>query len=275
MNDDHPQIRTYDWDARPVRRNHTVLGIRKLKGVRKLTQTTANTSEEASAAADGGIDLIMGNAHNTSAVRQGAPGMFFTAALALPNFPTPDDVLRAAFATMKDGADSIYTARGPHVVEMLAREEIPVMCHLGLVPRRSTWKGGLRAIGTTPEEARQLWTDFRDMENAGAFSVEAEVIASQVMRAITRATSLITSSLGSGPDGDIIYLFQNDICGEQPHSPRHARAFGNLHEARRSALRSYRDAVNHGDYPAQSELVCVDTAIIDDLEAFITRTAHH
>ena len=62
---------------------------------------------------------------------------------------------------MKEGADSIYTARGPHVVEMLARENIPVMCHLGLVPRKSTWKGGLRAIGTTCEEAKSLWEDFR------------------------------------------------------------------------------------------------------------------
>ena len=38
---------------------------------------------------------------------------------------------------------------GPHIVEILAKEEIPVMCHLGLVPRKSGWKGGLRAVGAT------------------------------------------------------------------------------------------------------------------------------
>ena len=161
----------------------------------------------------------MGNAQNTAAVREGAPDMFFTAAVSLPDHPTETDVLRAAFAAMKDGADSVYTARGPHIVEMLAREEIPVMCHLGLVPRRSTWKGGLRAIGRDAAEAMALLQDFRDMENAGAFSVEAEVIVAEVMAEISKRTSLLTSSLGSGSGGDIIYLFQNDICGEQPDSP--------------------------------------------------------
>ena len=51
-----------------------------------------------------------------------------------------------------------------------------------------------------------------------------------MLEAITRATTLIvTWSLGSGPGGDVIYLFQNDICGEQLHRPRHARSFGDLH----------------------------------------------
>ena len=175
----------YTWDAQPARRNHTAAGLRNLKGKRKLIQTTANTAEEASAAADAGIDLIMGNAENTLIVRQGAPTLFFTAALGLPDYPTEADVLKAAFAAMKAGADSVYTARGPHIVELLAREEIPVMCHLGLVPRKSTWRGGLRAVGRTAEEALELWAAFKRMENAGAFSVEAEVIAAEVMAEIS------------------------------------------------------------------------------------------
>ena len=77
----------YDWDARPATRNHTVADLQRLKGKRQLVQTTANTAEEAAAAADAGIDLIMGNAHNTGSVRQGASTLFFTAALGLPDFP--------------------------------------------------------------------------------------------------------------------------------------------------------------------------------------------
>ncbi|MDJ0627649.1 MAG: 3-methyl-2-oxobutanoate hydroxymethyltransferase [Rhodobacter sp.] len=252
--------RIYDWDARFQLRNYTAADLRALKGVRKLTQTTANTAEEAAAARDAGLDLIMGNAPNTGAVRDGAPHMFFTAALALPDYPTETEVLTAAFAAMKAGADSVYTARGPHVVEMLAREDIPVMCHLGLVPRKSTWKGGLRAVGKTAEEALELWQAFRTMEDAGAFSVEAEVICDRVMTEISQRTGLVTSSLGSGSGGDIIYLFQNDICGEQPVSPRHARAFANLHglyermrAERRAALSAFREAAQSGSYPAPDE----------------------
>lgn len=252
--------RTYDWDARPVQRNYTAEDLRQLQGQRKLTQTTANNAEEAAAARDAGIDLIMGNSQNTVAVREGAPDMFFTAALGLPDYPTETDVLRGAFAAMKDGADSVYTARGPHIVEMLAKEDIPVMCHLGLVPRKSTWRGGLRAIGKTAEEALELWAAFRRMEDAGAFSVEAEVICANVMAEITKRTSLVTSSLGSGEGADIIYLFQSDICGETPEHPRHARAFGDIHTLqqriaaeRRDALSKFCKAVQAGTYPSHKE----------------------
>lgn len=256
--------RIYDWDANFSLRNYTAADLRALKGARKLTQTTANSEEEAAAAADAGIDLVMGNAVNAEAVRRGAPSHFYTAAIPMPDHPSEKDVLDAAFLAMKQGADSVYTARGPHVVEMLAREQIPVMCHLGLVPRRSTWNGGLRAIGKTAEEALALWQSFRDMENAGAFSVEAEVICDRVMTEISKRTSLITSSLGSGAGADIIYLFQNDICGEQPTSPRHARAFGNIYalqeqikSERRAALSAFRAAAEGGDYPARAETAAI------------------
>ena len=267
--------RIYDWAARPQTRNLTAGDLRRLKGTRRWVQTTANSIEEAAAAADAGLDLIMGNAQNTAAARAGAPGLFFTAAVPLPDHPTADDVLRAAFQAMNDGADSVYTARGPHIVEALAREDIPVMCHLGLVPRKSTWKGGLRAVGKTADEALALWQDFRRMEDAGAFSVEAEVICDRVMAEITQRTSLITSSLGSGPGADVIYLFQNDICGEAPQSPRHARAFGNLYALeqqikaeRRAALAAFREAAMSDGYPNATE-----TAGLPDteFESFLSR----
>ena len=267
--------RIYDWDAKFSLRNYTAADLLALKGQRKLVQVTANTAEEAAAARDAGIDLIMGNAGNTAAVRAGAPDMFFTAAVALPDFPTEKDVLEEAFRAMKNGADSVYTARGPRIVEMLAREDIPVMCHLGLVPRKSTWKGGLRAIGKTADEAYALWQDFRRMEDAGAFSVEAEVICDRVMTEITKRTTLITSSLGSGPGGDIIYLFQNDVCGEQPSAPRHARAFGRLHQLydqikseRREALIAFGEAARSGDFPNQRESAALDDG---EFEGFLNK----
>ena len=45
------------------------------------------------------------------------------------------------------------TARSMSIVSLLANEDIPVMGHLGLVPRKSTWVGGLRAVGKNADEA--------------------------------------------------------------------------------------------------------------------------
>ena len=69
---------------------------------------------EEAAAKDAELDLIMGNAINTAAVRQGAPDMFSAAAVPLPDYPTETDVLKAAFSAMKNGADSIYTRGGSY-----------------------------------------------------------------------------------------------------------------------------------------------------------------
>ena len=120
------------------------------------------------------------------------------------------------------------TARSLDLVTMLAREDIPVMGYLGLVPRKSTWVGGLRAVGKTADEAFELYQRFKRLEDAGAFAVEAEVIPGPVMTEISARSGLVTVSLGSGRGADVMYLFMEDICGERESAPRHVRAYGDL-----------------------------------------------
>ena len=267
--------RIYTWAASPAERNWTIGDLLAGKGKRKWVQTTANTAEEAAAAEAAGIDLIIGNAWNVEAVRRGSGKLFLTAAIDLVRYPLPDDILRAAMKAMELGADAVLTARSMKIVEMLAGEDIPVMGHLGLVPRKSGWRGGLRAIGKTADGAFQVFEDFRRLENAGAVMVEAEVIPGPVMSEISRRSGLITVSLGSGPGGDVDYLFCNDICGEQENSPRHARAFGNLLELKRqlqdarvAALADFRRACVDGVFPSDAETVDVDP---DELDRFVSR----
>lgn len=267
--------RTYTWAARPVRRSLTVADLRAAKGRRKLVQVTANTAEEASAAAEAGIDLIIGNAINVEAVRRGNDELFLTATLGIPDYPTESDVLRAAFGALARGADAIFTARSLDIVSALAKEEIPVMGHLGLVPRKSTWIGGLRAVGKTADEAYDLYRGFRRLEEAGAFSVEAEVIPGPVLAEISRRSGLITVSLGSGDGGDVNYLFMEDICGDGDNPPRHARAYADLaglrrriREERVQALRAFREDALGGGFPGDAETVDIDPR---EMEGFLNR----
>jgi 3-methyl-2-oxobutanoate hydroxymethyltransferase len=106
------------------------------------------------------------------------------------------------------------------------------MAHLGLVPRKSIITGGLRAFGKTSEEALTLLKNFKSMENAGAFSVEAEVIAEKTLEFISQNCKIITISLGSGNKGDVNYLFMDDICGENRNLPRHAFSFAKVYKLR-------------------------------------------
>jgi 3-methyl-2-oxobutanoate hydroxymethyltransferase len=113
-----------------------------------------------------------------------------------------------------NGADAVITARRLEAVRRITDEDIPVMGHLGFVPKKSTLFGGVRAVGKTADEATRLWDQFRQLEDVGAFAVECELIPERVLREINERTGLATVSLGSGSHADVIFLFMSDICGE-------------------------------------------------------------
>ena len=266
--------RIFDFGGRDVERSQTVAGLRALKGSgNHAAQVTAETADEAAAAEAAGIEMAVCRAANVARVREGSKKVFVTAALGFADAVTADEILRTAFAAIMAGADAVITGRGYDTVKMLAGEQIPVMGHLGFVPRKSTWFGGVRAVGKTSAEALELWDRFRRLEDAGAFAVECEVIPAAVMAEINRRTKLVTVSLGSGPDADVMFLFTSDICGEAARLPRHARAWGDLarlHQAVREervrALSGFRSAVATGDFPGESETAGI---VPDELEAFL------
>jgi 3-methyl-2-oxobutanoate hydroxymethyltransferase len=254
--------RIFDFGGREVERSHTVAGLRALKGgTRRAAQVTAETADEAAAAETAGVEMVVCRAANVARVREGSRRVFVTAALGFAEAITGDEILRSAFGAVTAGADAVITGRGVDIVRMLANEQIPVMGHLGFVPRKSTWVGSVRAVGKTSMEALELWDRFQRLEEAGAFAVECEVIPAAVMAEINRRTSLVTVSLGSGAEADVIFLFTSDISGESARRPRHARAWGDLaslHKAVRDerirALSGFRSDVASGAFPAAREI---------------------
>ena len=262
--------KVYTWTAQPAMRSVTVSDLQAQKGTRKWVQVTANSAEEAAAAAQAEFDMIICNSANVEQVRQGDNSLFLTASIPLPDFATTDDILREAFRALSLGADAIMTARSLDVVRALAREDIPVMGHLGLVPRKSTWAGGLRAVGKTPQEAEALFHHFRALEEAGGVLVEAELICDNVMAEISKRTSIITISLGSGAGADVDYLFMEDMVGDSLNPPRHARAFGDLRAKRKEveaerlrALSAFKTAVHTASFPDESHSVTMEEAAFE------------
>ena len=261
----------YTWAAKPAKRTVTVGDLIHYKSKKKFTQVTANTSLEAQAAEESGFDMVIGSASNVKEVREGSKTLFLTAALELHKYQTADDILRGAFTSLENGADAVMTPRSMEIVSMLTKEDIPVMGHLGLVPRKSTWMGGLRSVGKTAEEATELYKKFKRLEDAGAFSVESEVIPENIMTEISKRTKLITVSLGSGKGADIMYLFMEDICGENETLPRHSKSYTNLRKMRQDieiervkALKEFVIESKKGLFPTNKHSVNVDLTILED-----------
>jgi 3-methyl-2-oxobutanoate hydroxymethyltransferase len=266
--------RILDFNGRDAERTVTVASIAALKGTgRQFVQVTAGTADEAIAAEAAGIDMVVCLAAAVPEVRRGSSRLFVTAAIDFGGEVTLDDLLATAFRSLSAGADAVITARRLDAVRLLADEGVPVMGHLGFVPKRSNQLGGVRAVGRTAVEAAALWRQFQELEQAGAFAVECELIPAAVLVQITPRTGMATISLGSGRDADVMFLFQNDIVGESPRVPRHARAYGNvaalqqqIADERVRALSAFRADVVNGNFPDDTEVGRIDP---DELARFV------
>ncbi len=266
--------RILDYTGQSVDRTVTVASIASLKGTgSQLAQVTASSPDESAAAETAGVEMVVCMSQFVTAVREGSSRVFVTAAIDFEGDVTVDELVGRALTALASGADAVITARRLEVVEKLAEEDIPVMGHLGFVPKKSNLLGGVRPVGKTAEEATELWGRFRDLENAGAFAVECELIPANVMAEINQRTGMATVSLGSGPNADVLFLFTSDLTGDGDHIPRHARVYADfnalrakMRDERIQALSAFRADVASGDFPKDSEVV---VAAPEELARFI------
>ena len=263
----------YTFGRKPAQRNYTVADLLELKGTdHRLTMVNPATEAEFKACVEAGIDLLTVWDSHLDLCREIAPTHFAGTAMNWGQFATKDEIMRHAVGCMEQGADMYFTNRSFEVVEMLAKEGIPVQVHMGLVPSLSHWAGGLRAFGRTADEAMRLYRTFKRYEDAGAFACEIECVAEEALRLLNTRTSIVTISLGSGNAGDVIFLFMADICGEAPNPPRHAHAFRNLkplheklHATRVEALKEFHEQSRSKAFPHPEQSISMHDGEIEKL----------
>ena len=251
----------YTWASKRAKRNLTVRDLIN-KNNKKLVQITVKNKDDVIAASVSNIDMLITHSKNIKLVREHNKEIFLTASLKWQSFNSKTEIMKAAVNALEMGADAIITQRSMKMITLLAEEDIPVMGHLGLVPRKSSWLGGLRAVGKTFLEAKELYQKFLDLENAGAFAVECELIPSNLMNIINSKTKLATISLGSGTHTDIIFSFLEDICGENENQPKHTRKYcdifklnAEIQETKIRALKKFNEDAKNSDYPSENEIV--------------------
>ena len=266
-----------------ARRRLTVSDLAALKGRRQLTMLRIFTLEEASAAEIAGIDVVSAPPELVShpKYRRVAPSLFTLTGKSHLEAGSADDHLRWAGEMLMAGADCIYCSGSMDRVEHLAKEYIPVVGHVGLVPSRAGWTGGFRAVGKTADDALRIYRECVALENAGAIAAEIEVVPADVATEISkRLKRLSLWSMGSGAGCDAQYLFAADILGEPAnpamtgitHVPRHSKAYrdfaseySRLQEERIAAFQEYRADVESGTFPDEQHLVPISE---DELAIF-------
>src|SRR5687768_11579002 len=259
------------------RKKYTVYDLQRLKGKRCLTHIHVKSPDEAAAAEEAGIDLMSCSFDSPEAQARlpllvaAAPRSFLSAATP-HGLASPEEAIRVGFRAMELGASSVYCSASSFIIEAMARERLPVVGHLGMVPRHVTWTG-YRAIGKTVEEAKTLHQRMKELENAGAYAAELELVPHNLATFLCAQTKMILMSLGSGSGCDTQFLFSDDLLGDYDERiPRHAKAYRNfvaehrrLQDERIAAFREYISDVQEGRFPTAGHLVEMDEELLREV----------
>ena len=259
------------------RKKYTVHDLQQLKGKRCLTHIHVKSAEEAAAAEAAGVDL-MSCPFDSPEAQARLPQLVTAAPNSFISGSTPhglasqEDAIRMGLRALELGASSVYCSASPFIIEAMARERIPVVGHLGMVPRHVTWTG-YRAIGKAVTEAKQLYQQMKELENAGAYAAELELVPHNLASFLCSQTKMILMSLGSGTGCDTQFLFSDDILGDYDERiPRHAKAYRNflgeyrrLQRERIAAFSEYVADVNEGRFPEKGNLVEMDAKLLKEV----------
>ena len=258
----------------------TVRTIREMKERgERITSVTAYDYPTARIADEAGIDLILvGDSlgmvvlgydstipvtmadmtHHLRAVVRAQPRALVAVDLPFASFQAgPEDAVRSSARLVKRGGEAVKLEGGRRVlrqVEAIVAADIPVLGHLGLTPQSVHHLGGYRVQGRGREAADALLEDALALEGAGCFAVVLEGIPLELGSEITRALKIPTIGIGAGPDCDGQVLVLHDLIGLAFGKPaKFVRRYADVAGTIGGALRTFRDDVRSGRYPARAE----------------------
>lgn len=168
-----------------------------------------------------------------------------------------EEAVRNAGRFLQAGAAAVKLEGGAVMadrVRALTSIGIPVMGHLGMTPQSVHVLGGYKVQGKVKERAATLCEDAKALEAAGVFGLVLEAMPVTVAKDITDAISIPTIGIGAGPhcDGQVLVLY--DLLGLfDDFVPKFVKPYAHLKADALQAVRRYKDEVEQGTFPSDSE----------------------
>lgn len=152
------------------------------------------------------------------------------------------------------GAQAIKLEGGSEVapqVEALVHAGIPVMGHIGLTPQSVHGLGGYRVQGRG-EDADQLLTNAKTLQEAGAFAVVMECVPTELAARITEQLTIPTIGIGAGKGTDAQVLVWQDMAGLTPSTAKFVKTYADMGTVLGQAAREYAEEVVAGTFPDEA-----------------------
>ena len=166
--------------------------------------------------------------------------------LALDNAADALQLAGAHMVKLEGGLDQL------HIVEALARHEIPVCAHIGLKPQSVYKSGGYKVQGRGAQAAVEMIEEAAALEKAGADILLLECVPKILAAEITANTEIPVIGIGAGSacDGQILVL--HDLLGITPGKPPgFTKNYMQDNHDIQSAVMAYADDVRNRRFPAE------------------------
>lgn len=196
--------------------------------------------------------------YHTKAVCRGTKRAHIVADMPFMSYQASvSDAIANAGKLIKDGgAEAVKLEGGLELVDTvkaLTAVGIPVMAHIGLKPQSINQMGGYKIQGRSVSQVERLLDEARAMENAGAYSLLLEGITMEAAAEITKAVSIPTIGISSGPscDGQVLVIY--DLLGmNEEFSPKYLKKYVNLSKTIKGAVSEYIADVKNGRFPTST-----------------------
>jgi 3-methyl-2-oxobutanoate hydroxymethyltransferase len=195
----------------------------------------------------------------TRAVRRGVTHPLLVGDMPFGTYEPSDAVALASAKKFMDiGCAGVkMEGAGPILsrVRALTAAGIPVMGHVGLKPQGVTNLEEYRARGRTADEALAIIRDAVALEQAGAFAIVVEAVASPVADALMTRVNIPVIGIGAGPAPDGQVLVYHDLTGWTETRPaRFVRKYAAVGDLMVEAVAAFAADVRSHKYPAPEHI---------------------
>lgn len=195
--------------------------------------------------------------HHTKAVTRAAKTAFVVADMPfLTCHGTVEEAIYHAGRLIQEGnAKAVKIEGGEEILPIVKRctkAGIPVMGHLGLTPQSVHQLGGYKVQGKDLESAKQLITDAKALEEAGAFGIVLECVPAEVTAKVTEAVEIPVIGIGAGAecDGQVL-VFHDVLSYASSITPKFVKSYAQIGDMIQSAISQYVLEVRNKQFPEQ------------------------
>ena len=134
------------------------------------------------------------------------------------------------------------------VIELLVKNKIPVMGHIGYTPQ---FKNKFKLEGQTKKEINKLLEEAKFIERAGAFSIVLECLTAHAAKLVTKKLNIPTIGIGSSSYCDGQILVTDDMLGLSGFYPKFVKKYANLNRIIEKAAKKYTREVKLTKFPTK------------------------